>query len=191
MSGTHTPGAPRLKAAALLFVLSWLPAAAQTPAPSDRQKRPCPSSAEARQFDFWVGEWDVYDPRGNKVGTSVIERIANGCGILENWTGAMGGEGKSVNFYDPHAGKWFQYWIGTDGNPQRYSGEYRDGALRFAGEAYTQNGTRYPTRLTFFNLDANTVRQLSERSEDDGKTWLVGYDFKYVRRSRAAPLKGV
>ncbi len=187
MSGTRTHGAARLAAAALLFALSWLPAAAQTNTPPDRQKYPCLYSAKARQFDFWVGEWDVYDPGGHKAGTSVIERVANGCGLLENWTGAMGGDGKSINFYDPQAGKWFQYWIGTDGNPQRYSGEYRDGALRFAGEPSTRNGKRFVSRLTFFNLDANTVRQLSERSEDDGKTWAVGYDFKYVRRGAAAP----
>jgi len=187
MSGTHTRGVASLTAAALLFALSWLPAAAQTAAPSERQKRPCLYSAEARQFDFWVGEWDVYDPGGHKAGTSVIERVANGCGVLENWTGASGGAGKSLNFYDPQAGKWFQYWIGTDGNPQRYSGEYRDGALRLAGEPHTQNGKRPVTRLTFFNLGTNTVRQLFERSEDDGKTWSVGYDFKYVRRGAASP----
>jgi hypothetical protein len=190
MTSTHTSGAAHLAAAILLLGFSWLSASAQTAAQPDKLKRPCMYSAEARQFDFWVGEWEVYDPRGVKAGTSVIERVANGCGILENWTNASGGgTGKSINFYDPQAGKWFQYWIGTDGNPQRYSGEYRDGALRFAGGPYTQNGKRLVTRLTFFNLDANTVRQLSERSEDDGKTWSVGYDFKYVRRGAAAPTR--
>lgn len=193
MSGTRKSEASRLAAAMLLLGLYLLPASAQTPqtpAQPDKLKRPCMYSAEARQFDFWVGEWEVYDPQGTKAGASVIERIANGCGILENWTNASGGgTGKSINFYDPQAGKWFQYWIGTDGNPQRFSGEYRDGALRFAGGPYTQGGKKYVTRLTFFNLDANTVRQLSERSEDDGRTWSVSYDFKYVRRSAAAPTR--
>lgn len=189
MSCTHKSGASRLAAAVLLLGLCWLPALAQTPAPPNQLKRPCLDSAEARQFDFWVGEWDVYDPGGNKAGVNVIERFADGCGVLENWTGTRSGTGKSVNFYDPRAGKWFQYWIGTDGNPQRYSGEYRDGALRFAGEPSTRNGKRFVSRLTFFSLDANTVRQLSERSEDDGKTWSVGYDFKYVRRNAASPTR--
>ena len=41
------------------------------------------------------------------------------------------------------------------------------------------------TRLTFFNVDANTVRQLAEQSDDDGQTWAVNYDYKYVRRNQA------
>ncbi|HJW94976.1 MAG TPA: aspartyl protease family protein, partial [Thermoanaerobaculia bacterium] len=140
----------------------------------DKLRSPCMYNAEARQFDFWVGEWDAYG-QGRKAGTSVIQRISNGCGILENWTNAVGGGGgKSINFYDPNAGKWFQYWIGADGNPHRFSGTYRDGAMRFDGESLT--------RLTLFNIDSNTVRQLSERS-DDGKNWSVVYDFKYVRRT--------
>src|SRR5436305_12005836 len=52
----------------------------------DKKKNPCMYSAEARQFDFWIGEWDVFNPQGRKDGTSVIQRFANGCGILENWT---------------------------------------------------------------------------------------------------------
>jgi hypothetical protein len=152
----------------------------------DRLKNPCMYMAEARKFDFWVGEWDAYNPQGQKGGTSVIEHVANGCGILENWTNALGGgSGKSINFYDPQAGRWFQYWIGADGNPQRYSGAYREGALRFEGVPSVRNGKRLIIRLTFFNIDANTVRQLSEQSDNDGKTWSVVYDFKYVRHNPA------
>ena len=150
----------------------------------DKLKNPCMYRAESHQFDFWLGEWDAYDPQGRESGTSVIQRIANGCGVLENWTNAIGGgTGKSINFYDPQARKWFQYWIGADGNPTRYAGVYRDGALRYDGEPFMQNGKKILTRLTFFNVDANTVRQLSERSDDEGKAWTINYDFKYVRRT--------
>lgn len=151
----------------------------------DKRKNPCMYSAEARQFDFWIGEWDAFNRQGRKDGTSVIQRIASGCGILENWAGAFGGDGKSINFYDPQVGKWFQYWIGANGNPSRYSGVYQDGAIRYEGEPYTLHGKKIITRLTFFNIDANTVRQLAEQSDDEGKTWTVGYDYKYVRRSPA------
>src|SRR5262249_46376888 len=40
-----------------------------------------------RQFDFWVGTWDVYDRSGNRVGESRIERILGDCVVLENWKG--------------------------------------------------------------------------------------------------------
>jgi hypothetical protein len=154
----------------------------QPPAASDEKLRPCLYSPEARQFNFWVGEWDVYTPAGGKAGYSKIEQIAGGCGILENWTSALSGSGgKSLNFYDAETKKWHQYWIGSDGIPHRFAGVYADGAMRFEREPYMQNGRRMLGRLTFFNLDANTVRQLAEASDDDGKTWKVSYDFKYVR----------
>jgi hypothetical protein len=190
MTTPHTFRASHLAAALILFCALQPHARAQTAAPpqqgANRPQSPCVDRAESRQFDFFVGEWDAYAPQGRKAGASVIERIADGCGILENWTGALGGTGKSINFYDPRAGKWFQYWIGADGNPQRFSGIYKDGALRFEGEPFTQNGKRFITRLTFFDVDANTVRQLSEQSDDGGKTWAINYDFKYVRRVPAS-----
>jgi tetratricopeptide (TPR) repeat protein len=155
----------------------------------DKKKNPCMYSNEARQFDFFVGEWDAFNPQGRKDGTSVIERIANGCGILENWKGTLGGEGKSINFYDSQAGKWFEYWVGANGAPLRYSGIYQDGALRFEGEPSTQNGKKIITRLTFFKIDADTVRQLAEQSDDGGKTWTINYDLKYVRRIVASNIR--
>lgn len=148
----------------------------------DRKVRPCVYSAESKQFDFWVGEWDVYNPQGRKDGTSVIQSIASGCGILENWTSSLGNPGKSINFYDATAGKWFQYWIGSSGGAQRYSGVYKDGAIWYEGEPFEKNGKKILSRLTFFNIDANTVRQLAENSSDEGKTWTTAYDYKYVRR---------
>ncbi len=147
----------------------------------DKKRRPCMYSENARQFDFWIGEWDVFNLQGQKAGTSIIQQIAEGCGVLENWTGTIGGSGKSLNFYDPTSGKWYQYWMGANGIPSRYEGAYKEGAMRYEGEVQSAAG-KVHTRLTFFNLDTNTVRQLAEQSADDGKTWTTTYDFKYVRK---------
>lgn len=147
----------------------------------DRKVRPCMYSNEARQFDFWVGEWEAYNPQGRHDAHSSIQRFAGGCGILENWMPLYGEGGKSINFYDAEEGKWFQYWIGSNGSPGRYSGAYRDGALRYEAESTGPDGKRILQKLTFIKIDANTVRQLSEKSDDEGKTWKVLYDYKYVR----------
>jgi hypothetical protein len=72
--------------------------------------------------------------------------------------------------------------MGSNGLPLRYSGVYRDGAIRYDGEPSVVNGVTTQSRLTFFKIDENTVRQLAENSSDDGKTWKIGYDFKYVRK---------
>lgn len=149
---------------------------------ADRQKRPCIYSAEARQFDFWVGDWDVFNTNGQKAGTNTVQLFSDGCGILENWTGSLGGDGKSINFYDASTKKWYQSWIGTGGGALRYAGVFTDGAMRFEGETIA-NGKKTLQKLTFTKIDENTVRQLFETSADDGKTWTITADLKYVRRS--------
>lgn len=148
---------------------------------AERKKKPCMFVPEARQFDFWLGNWDVFNPAGQKAGTNTIQMFAGGCGVLENWTNAGGADGKSINYYDASTGKWYQHWIGTDGTALRYSGNFKDAAMRFDGETIA-NGKKTLSRLTFSKLDENTVRQLAETSGDDGKTWVVTYDFKYVKR---------
>lgn len=151
---------------------------------ADRQKRPCIYSAEARQFDFWVGDWDVFNLANQKAGTNNVQLFSNGCGLMENWTSTIGGDGKSINYYDVSTQKWYQSWIGSGGGALRYAGNFTDGAMRFEGETIT-NGKKTLQKLTFFKIDENTVRQLAETSSDDGKTWTVSYDFKYVRKSES------
>jgi hypothetical protein len=33
---------------------------------------------EARQFDFWIGRWDVFGPAGRQVGDNHIEAVCGG-----------------------------------------------------------------------------------------------------------------
>jgi tetratricopeptide (TPR) repeat protein len=146
-----------------------------------RAVTPCMAAPEYRQFDFWVGEWDVFTPQGQKAGTSSIQRVSGGCLILENWTSAGGGDGKSFNYYNPADKKWHQLWIGTAGGVLDLAGEYKDNALRYSGESAGPNGTRVFNRLTFFNL-GEKVRQFWETSADGGKTWTVAFDGMYVKK---------
>jgi len=146
----------------------------------DRATKPCKYSAESRQLDFWIGTWDVMTLQGQKAGVNVIHPFAEGCSLMENWTSAGGSNGKSVNYYDSSTQKWYQFWIGSGGGALRYEGSFKDGAMRFAAETVA-NGTKTLHRLTFSKNDDGTVRQFAELSNDDGKTWVVSYDFKYVR----------
>jgi hypothetical protein len=147
----------------------------------DRRTRPCMYQAEYRQLDFWVGMWEVYNPQGQRAGDSIIQMFGNGCGILENWTSTLGGDGKSINYYDPRTGKWYQTWMGINGQPTLYSGNFTGGAMRFEYEVLV-NGVKTINYLTFTKIDDNTVRQLGETSTDGGKTRTTNYDFKYVRK---------
>ena len=79
-------------------------AAAQNSQPTG-PRFPCESRAQARQFDFWIGEWNV-TANGKPAGTNSVQRILGQCVIFENWTSAVGGEGKSMNFFNAQTGKW-------------------------------------------------------------------------------------
>ena len=141
---------------------------------------PCTYQPEYNQFDFWIGEW-VVTSDGRKVGTSSIQRIVENCIIYENYTETDGFIGKSFNFYDANLHKWRQTWVDGTGRASEFSGEYKDGAMRFEGESHLSDGTKVWRRMTLFNVSATQVRQLSHVSADGGKTWSVNYDYIYTR----------
>src|SRR3954447_26343877 len=87
----------------------------------------------SRQFDFWLGHWHVTE-HGKPAGDNRIERILDGCALLENWTGAQGGAGKSLNFFDRDDGLWHQTWIDASGGALFLAGKFENGAMRMEGE---------------------------------------------------------
>jgi len=152
------------------------------PAANADERAAAACSADAvHQFDFWIGDWVVTE-NGTPAGTNHIERILDGCALLENWQGAKGGAGKSLNFYDRDDQRWHQTWIDHSGGALFLSGTYANGAMRMEGEraaTATQPATRH--RITWTPLPDGAVRQLWE-STPSGKTeWVVLFDGLYQR----------
>jgi hypothetical protein len=150
-----------------------------------RNASPCVYAPESRQFDFWVGDWEVHDNARNQivVGASHVERILNQCVIFENWTGGFGGSGKSFNAWNAELGCWQQNWMDDTGGVTNFTdGHYEDGRLVFMADKKGPAGQAVKNRLTFFNLGPDQVRQFSEQSTDGGATWSVVYDFNYERK---------
>lgn len=65
-------------------------------------QQPCEYDANNRQFDFWIGDWNVSQTSGGPhVGKSHIEKTIGGCVIWENWTSLRSGYfGKSYNTFN-------------------------------------------------------------------------------------------
>lgn len=146
---------------------------------------PCRSAPEAHQFDFWIGQWDVTPWTGivgGPPGFNDVHPILESCVVFENWKAGGGGEGKSFNYYDPNLKKWRQIWRDDAGSALDYTGEFRDGAMRFTGWTLNRQGARVEQKLTFTPYGKDTVRQTFEASSDGGKTWAVTFDGRYVRR---------
>lgn len=138
--------------------------------------------AEAGQFDFWVGEWEVFTPAGKKAGENRIERIAGGWGLLENWEGAGGYSGRSLNTWLPEQKKWRQFWVGTGGALELTGELNAKGEMVLAGKTSTPGKPDTMERITWTPNADGTVRQLWEQSTDSGATWTTAFDGLYQRR---------
>ena len=158
---------------------------------ADRNARPCLYDARYRQLDFWVGAWDVRPngaPESQPPASNVITKEHDGCVIHENWS-APASSGQSFNIYDISLDRWNQTWVDNSGGLHEYKGGLQGANMVYFADLAPPPGqtARVPTRLTFFNLGVNRVRQLSEATADGGKTWTVSYDLIYTRRPTASP----
>ncbi len=148
----------------------------------DKNRVPCKYIAEFAQFDFWIGNWRVVDPDGVFQGTNRIEKTQGGCLLVENWTGAGGTTGTSMNYYDLHANEWVQVWV-SPGLQLEIRGGMEGESMVLTGYVYyIQNGDRRPFRGTWTPMAGGVVRQHFEESTDGGQTWTTWFDGRYHRQ---------
>jgi hypothetical protein len=91
------------------------------------------AAARRREFDFWIGEWEVTDPDGDTVGTNRITPVIDGFALREEWTGRSGIRGTSSSAYVASRDVWHQTWIDTSGSLLLLEGGLRDGAMVLEG----------------------------------------------------------
>ncbi len=171
-----------LGAVTLTVVIAGASAPPATMADDAEKFKPC-AAPEYRQFDFWLGDWTVFDPEGKQVGSNRIESILGGCALAEHWSGAKTSRGTSLNFYDAARQRWHQTWIDNQGVPLVLEGGFADGKMALEGDAspWREPGKITRNRIKWSKLEGGRVRQLWEASEDGGKTWKIVFDGTYVR----------
>lgn len=152
---------------------------AQSPATTTS---PCQTSREFKQFDFWLGHWEVKLPDGTLAGVNSINREQKGCVLLENWRGVQGGTGFSINFFDQLKQKWVQVWTGSEGSQIQIEGGLRNGSMVLEGKLSTLGQANSADfRGTWTPLDDGRVRQFFEQSTDGGRTWQPWFEGFYNR----------
>jgi hypothetical protein len=169
----------RTRVAGVLLAVLAQPALGQQAAPS-----PAPCSApEYRQFDFWVGDWEVRDPQGQLAGTNSITRILGGCVLHESWKGNGAMSGHSFNTYDGAGRRWHQTWVDDQGGLLVLDGAYADGKMVLSSTevpSRREAGVMLTHRITWERVADGKVRQLWEASKDKGKSWSVVFDGTYA-----------
>ena len=186
--------ARRACAALVVWHLACTPAASQTqPAASQTQAaaRPAPCATPAhRQFDFWVGRWDVFRTANNElVAHSLIEQVYGGCGIRENWMPHRGAGGGSLNSYLPDQNMWRQTWIDGMNSYAVFEGGMRENAMVLQGvwRGAEGPGSEPLVRIRWTRSEEGFVRQFGEISRDEGNSWSPFFDLTYRPSGRRAP----
>ena len=140
---------------------------------------PCDTEAH-RQFDFWIGHWEVRTPDGKVAGVNRIERKHDGCVLHESYTTARGYSGESFNIYDASRNVWHQTWVDSSGTLLLLEGGIRDGRMVLQGQAIDKKANVIKHRITWTPNKDGTVRQLWESTDASG-AWTVAFDGLYKR----------
>lgn len=177
----HSPLGPAF--VAVLFLSDPVPQPSST-LPGILSPPAACSSPEYRQFDFWVGEWTVTNSKGQFAGENRVVPAQNGCVIQENWTGADGGSGTSVNGYFDGDRRWHQTWVDSRGGRLDLSGGLVGGKMILRGEVPVRGepGRRVLHQITWERHPDGRVRQLWQSSPDGGSSWTVVFDGTYARK---------
>ena len=159
----------------LALVLVAAPLASQPSAP-------CTDPAY-RQFDFWLGEWEVFKPDGTLAGTNRIEQEYAGCVLHERYATPGGYSGESLNMYDAARQVWHQTWVDNTGLLLQLDGRLVAGRMVLEGETPARDGPGTRHRITWTPNPDGSVRQFWESTDANGE-WTVAFDGLYKRKSQ-------
>ncbi len=138
----------------------------------------CESSPAHRQFDFWLGHWEVRNAEGTLQGHNRITPVQKGCALREQWRSVRGGTGESLNYFSAHSGQWRQLWLDAGASIIDISGGLEGGSMRLEGTIeYLDRDRTLPFRGTWTPLDDGRVRQFFQQQDEAGEwqTWFEGF----------------
>ncbi|MFW6079246.1 MAG: hypothetical protein ACODAE_06480 [Gemmatimonadota bacterium] len=152
--------------------------------------------SRARDFDFWIGEWDVLNRQRPPEGVGFYETgrstdrvypVVGGCGIVEHWRGDAFRFilGFSIRAYDPAEDEWtiVLLWP-TNGRPSfgELRGGFRHGRGEFSFQWVRPDGDTATNRFTFSDITPNSLRWENATSRDGGLTWMGNWVMEFTRR---------
>ena len=108
------------------------------------------SGEKYKQFDFWEGNWKVYDKEGDLVGTNKVVKLQNNCVLQENWVSKLSqNTGTSYNYYNPKDDTWNQIWIDNSGFIMNLKGRFKDGKMTLKSDLIEANPRSFANQITW------------------------------------------
>ncbi|MGZ8537587.1 MAG: hypothetical protein ACXWV9_04945 [Flavisolibacter sp.] len=149
-------------------------------------QKPC-SAAQASQFDFWIGDWNLSwndSVRGNN---RVVKLFGN-CTVHENFTNPQTGYlGQSWSVYNSNYQYWQQTWVDSNGGYIALTGGMKgDSMVLTTGEqkvpvSISSTG-KLISRMVYHNIKPDSFDWIWEASSDGGISWRQNWKIHYERR---------
>lgn len=133
-------------------------------------QNPCACCTENhKSFDFWMGDWMVFDTSGNKIGENKIGKIEGNCVLNEHWIGGKGNTGSSYNYYDASDSTWNQLWVDNKGGNLVLKGKAFNNKMILKSKFQKgPNDDMYCNRITWtLNTDGSVTQRWDITNEND------------------------
>ncbi|TRO67131.1 hypothetical protein [Christiangramia sabulilitoris] len=141
-------------------------------------------SQEYDQFDFWVGDWEVFNEENVKIGENLILKLEDNCILNENWESVNNSSGKSYNYYDPSDKTWNQLWISNTGNILKLKGSGTRNTMTLKSEITSSDKGDYYNQIKWTKNENGSVTQEWEIYNPDGV--LINTAFKGIYRKKSS-----
>jgi ketosteroid isomerase-like protein len=148
--------------------------------PAESAKADACTAAEYRQFDFWIGDWDVFDvdSPGKQVARVRVDRILDGCVLREDYQDTDGHKGQSFTIYDAPRKVWHQSWVTNRGQLLQLDGRLEASEILLSAVERTNAGKERQIRGTWRPVEGG-VRESAVTSMDGGTTWVPWFDLLF------------
>jgi hypothetical protein len=149
-------------------------------------QKPC-SSEEAKQFDFWLGEWDL-TWNDTMHGTNRIEKLWGDCVLQENFNDpGRNYSGKSWTVYNSNYKTWQQTWVDSQGGYIVLTGNKSGDSITLTTAERTVPEKISPTRkiisrMVYHHITPTGFDWRWESSTDGGNLWKMAWLIHYKRK---------
>ena len=156
-------------------------------------------SEKQREFDFWIGEWDVnlrvrqkdLTWKDQHKSVARIYSILDGKAVFELWSeNERGINGYSLRYYNSKKGAW-DLWLNWAANNRSATNGmecfFRHKRAECFSKRKLNESSNLISRYTFSDAQTNSVRWDDAYSRDGGKTWSNNWIMEFTRRKQTPP----
>lgn len=151
---------------------------------SAQTTNPCACCSDNyKAFNFWIGDWTVYNKSGQIIGANKVVKMLDGCVLQENWVAAnKTNTGTSYNFYNASDSTWNQVWVSNSGNVLNLKGNLsKEGVMILKSNLLTGPRGKYYNQITWSVNTDGSVTQLWDILNEAQKPISIAFEGIYKK----------